>query len=285
MSAVLATIAVYLGIHVFIVGLLVVVNVTERGVLPRPGRLSVSCFAREVASWAALPFLLAAGITEGQPRPSAPSADPGAPEELVPVILVPGYALNSGTLRMLAWYLRRRGWRWVWAVNNRPWSSPADRFVDRLSERVDTMLAASGARQVDIVGHSMGGALAAAYVVDRGAQDRVRRIVTLGTPWFGTKMHVWGNRRQARDLAPDSELLARARRVDVPVVGIWSESDGVVAPPDNSCPPPQGQALHLPYVGHVEMVLSARVYQAVAGALRSAPSEAALPPSAQAVMA
>ncbi len=266
MTTVLAVIATYLAIHVAIVGLLTVLNVTVRGVLPRPGRRSISCFAREVGAWCLIPLMLLAGPIEGSPTRREPPA--GTSPVDVPVILVPGYAFNSGTLAMMAWYLRRRGWRWVWAVNNRPWSSPADTFVGRLAERVEEIRAASGSDQVDLVGHSMGGAIAAAYVVDRDAASKVRRIVTVGTPWSGTLIHVWGNRRQARDLAPESLLLERARRVGVPVTGIWSESDGIVIPPANSVPPSGNAALHIPYVGHVEMCLSSRVFRAVAAALR-----------------
>ena len=185
----------------------------------------------------------------------------------VPVILIPGYALNRGTFLVLALYLRRRGWRWVWGLNNRPHSCPADRFVSRLSERVDRVLAQTGASQVDLVGHSMGGALAAAYVVDHDASHKVRRIVSLGTPWQGTAAHVWAFRRQARDLAPDSEFLARARTVDIPLVAIWSESDIIVIPPRNARPP-QGRSVHLPHIGHMELLFNVRSMRAVASALR-----------------
>lgn len=267
MSTVLWILAAYLGVHVAIVGMLTVVNLTERGVRPRPSREGIACFAREVAAWAGILPMLAVGPWEGFPERS-PEPPEGTDSVEVPVILVPGYAFNRGTLLALSVYLRRRGWRWVWAVNNRPWSSPVDGFVDRLAERVDDMLLASKAPQVDLVGHSMGGAIAAAYVVKHGAAGKVRRIVTLGTPWSGTKLHIWGNRRQARDLAPDSQILARAREVTVPVVGIWSESDGIVAPPSAARPPEGQQEVHLPHVGHVEMCLSARAFRAVAAALR-----------------
>jgi len=266
MSSLLIIIAVVIAATSLVIGIGAAMNITARGVRPLPSPDGIACWARETAAALLMVPMLVLGGWEWPPR-AAGDGDPEAETQDVPVILIPGYALNRGTFLVLALYLRRRGWRWVWGLNNRPHSCPADRFVSRLSERVDRVLAQTGASQVDLVGHSMGGALAAAYVVDHDASHKVRRIVSLGTPWQGTAAHVWAFRRQARDLAPDSEFLARARTVDIPLVAIWSESDIIVIPPRNARPP-QGRSVHLPHIGHMELLFNVRSMRAVASALR-----------------
>lgn len=266
MSWSLVILAAVIAAPALVLGVGAAINITARGVRPLPSREGIACWARETAASLLMLPMLVLGGWEWAPK-AARDWDPEAETQDVPVILVPGYALNRGTFLVLALYLRRRGWRWVWGLNNRPHSCPADRFVTRLSDRVDRVLAQTGASQVDLVGHSMGGALAAAYVVDHAAADKVRRIVSLGTPWDGTDMHVWGFRRQAKDLAPRAELLARARTVDVPLVGIWSESDIIVVPPKNARPP-HGCAVHLPHIGHLDLLLNVRSLRVVARALR-----------------
>jgi pimeloyl-ACP methyl ester carboxylesterase len=57
---------------------------------------------------------------------------------------------------------------------------------DTLDRCIQTALAKNpGASQVDLLGHSMGGLVARAYLSDPGKATRVRRLVTLGTPFLG----------------------------------------------------------------------------------------------------
>ena len=62
-------------------------------------------------------------------------------------------------------------------------------LVDRMasSEWVEAVCLATGASQVDLVGHSLGG-LIARYLTEMGDGGRVRRVVTLGAPYFATRI-------------------------------------------------------------------------------------------------
>ena len=82
------------------------------------------------------------------------------------------------------------------------------------------MLRTSGAQQVDLVGHSMGGLVAAFYVNALGGHTRVRRLVTLGAPWKGTATWVFGGRREARDMAPDSDVVKAVQELKTPTTAI-----------------------------------------------------------------
>jgi pimeloyl-ACP methyl ester carboxylesterase len=61
------------------------------------------------------------------------------------------------------------------------------RLATRLGQALDALRRETGVRWFDVVGHSLGG-LVARYLVDMGVQAPVRRLVTLGAPYFGSPL-------------------------------------------------------------------------------------------------
>lgn len=245
----------------------------------RPSRDGIACFARE---WAAMLVLAPACLIGLRPRPVAPSPPEFPSEERIPVLLVPGFGLNRGSMFMFALYLRRCGWRWVHAINHRPRNTTVPVLARNLAHEVEETCAAAGVEQVDVIGHSMGGIVAAFYVNELGGSVRVRRLVTLGTPWAGTRAWVFGWRREARDLAHSSPVLAAAVPPRVPTTSIWSASDAIVLPPESSVLR-GASVVQLAHVGHLEMLFNGRAWRAAGEALAVPASDetAAPPPSAE----
>jgi len=77
------------------------------------------------------------------------------------------------------------------------WRQDCSRSAAQLASFVDEVLARTGLlphyqgdppQEVDLVGHSMGGLIIAKYLVDAGSakRARVRRVVTIGTPFRGS---------------------------------------------------------------------------------------------------
>lgn len=238
-------------------------NALFRDSLALPTRDGIACFARE---WMAALLMAPAGLIglRSQRPKESPPAFPA--DDRIPVILVPGFALNSGSLGMLALYLRRCGWRWVHTINNRPRNTTVPILARNLAHEVEELCAAAGVEQIDLIGHSMGGIIASFYINELGGESRVRRLVTLGTPWQGTRTWVFGWFREAHDLAPDSPVLAAARPPRVPTTSIWSSSDAVVLPPQSSHLAGT-HGVHLPHVGHLEMPFNGRAWRAAGAAL------------------
>ncbi|MFZ3473712.1 esterase/lipase family protein [Streptomyces sp. 4.24] len=125
---------------------------------------------------AALAALLATALT-APPARAAASA-----ERRTPVVLVHGYGDTAASLDGLEDHLRGQGWLasdlaefgYDWAATN---ESNAARFGAFLTERF-------GARQVNVVAHSMGSLLTRKYLKD-GGSSRVRAWVSLGGPNHG----------------------------------------------------------------------------------------------------
>ncbi len=121
-----------------------------------------------------------------------------------------------------------------------PWYTPWEGTVETVAHRIADELASRLAveppqKAIVVVGHSLGGILAtvvARTLYERGHQ--VRAVITLGTPFLGSKMAVFLPWVLARSIRWRSPLLARLveRAGDLPctAVQLWSPTDNMVLP-------------------------------------------------------
>jgi pimeloyl-ACP methyl ester carboxylesterase len=228
----------------------------ERGQQVRWTREGVSLFFRDWAIRGLRLPLCIFGLWD------APVRENVLGNHLVPVILVPGFGLNRGILLPMQTWFRRRGWRWVVALNHRPSSGTIPSFAERLAREVERLCERTGAPKVDIVAHSMGGLVAGWYLGQLKGAARVRRLVTLGTPFSGTRTWVFGWRSQARDLAPANPLLDDVNVGLVPTTALWSRGDYVVLPQDSAHAAP-AEAVEVAAVSHDGLCLDGRVWRIV----------------------
>ncbi len=161
-----------------------------------------------------------------------------------PVLLVPGYGGSTQSLDALARSLRDQGRDvTVVALPDRG-QGDLDDQAKVLGEAVDAALDRTGSPSVDVVGYSAGGVVARLWATEDGGSDRLRRLVTLGSPHHGTDLASLGSLvagscpAACRQLAPDSPLLARLDAEPVPAglvfVSVWTTLDEVVAPPSSA---------------------------------------------------
>jgi triacylglycerol lipase len=157
-----------------------------------------------------------------------------------PVLLVPGYGGSTQSLDALARSLRQQGRDvTVVALPDRG-QGDLDDQAEVLGVAVDAALARTGSPSVDVVGYSAGGVVARLWATEGGGGDRLRRLVTLGSPHHGTDLASLGSLVAGscpvacRQLAPDSPLLARLDAEPVPAglvfVSLWTTLDEVVVP-------------------------------------------------------
>lgn len=212
------------------------------------------------ASVAVVPWLGLGMLPAGPPRPSA------APDGRVPVLLVHGYDMNRTTMWPLTWYLRSTGWRWAHAVNHGPWGNPIAGHARHLADRIAELKRVTGAARVDIVAHSMGGLIAGWYINRMDGASDVRRLVTIGTPWQGTWLAYLGQRSEARDLEPESAVIADVAQLPVPLTSIWTPTDQIVVPARSSAIP-GATSVEIPLAGHLDLLVDGRVFEAVRDAL------------------
>ena len=182
------------------------------------------------------------------------------------VLLVHGYGCNRGAW----WWLRRRleaaGYATA-TINLEPPYADIAHFVTQLNRRIEDVCTAAGCERVMLVGHSMGGLVARAYLA-RFGKRRVARLVTLATPHAGSTLARLGLGENARQMEPNSVWLKSLwrDRPDVPMVSLRNSHDNFVVPQDSQRYP-AARDVDLPALGHLAMLLSPRAAAALLAAL------------------
>jgi triacylglycerol lipase len=209
--------------------------------------------------------------------PLAPQ--PATPGRGTPVVLVPGFACNRGYWLLFTRSLERAGFGPVYAVTLEPLLGSIESNAAQLARFVEAICAQTGAPKVALVGHSMGGLVARAWLhqADGSGAARIEQIVALGTPNRGTVLA-----QPLRGLGADLAQMSRdsawsralneheARPCPVPITAIITPHDNIVAPQASTyLRYPNARNVVLPGIGHLEMVLSVPVVLATIDALKA----------------
>ena len=186
-----------------------------------------------------------------------------------PIILLHGFLLTQTSWLVLGHRLRRRGVGPLYATTY--WSlQPVRASAEQLAAFVDEVRARHGAERVDIIAHSMGGVVARYFLERLGGAARLGRLITIASPHKGTLMGRYGLVAGARDLVADSALLSElaAPRPGLPYTSIWSRSDSVILPQASSSIAPAGEDCVFDDLGHLSLLASRRVTDAIVERLR-----------------
>jgi triacylglycerol esterase/lipase EstA (alpha/beta hydrolase family) len=163
--------------------------------------------------------------------------DPPPARAELPVLLVHGVLCNAGVWHAFARWAERKGIGPIYSLSYGPPLASIELFADQLAAKIDAILAATRAKRVVVIAHSMGGLVARAYLRRYGGA-RLARIVTVGTPHEGS-VHAWmaagASLAQMRPGNPWLSALGAPQGDDLPpIVSIWSWHDSMVAPQTSS---------------------------------------------------
>ena len=151
---------------------------------------------------------------------------PRGPEDGPPALVIPGFIATDRTTMALRKALAAAGWRvhgWNMGWNR---GARAD-TIEQLGRRLDEV---SGGRPVLLVGWSLGGLFARELA--RAFPDKVRAVVTLGSPFSGDpkQNNVWRLYEWVAGHKVDKPPIPRITdKPPVPHLAIWSRRDGIVA--------------------------------------------------------
>jgi len=144
-----------------------------------------------------------------------------------PVLVFPGFMASDASTRPLRHFLKNRGYDvhgWGQGANLGPREGVLERMHDTLAR-----LHASTGRKVSLIGWSLGGIYA--REVARAAPERVRQVISLGSPLYGephTSSNVW----HAYKWVSGRSRIQPGDRGDgpppVPTTSIYTRSDSIV---------------------------------------------------------
>ena len=180
--------------------------------------------------------------------------DPSVPNP-TPVVLVHGFLGDPTNFLMMRGHFATRGIH-NFATFAYPPRIDYQRLAHRLGLAIEAFCMETGAAQVDLVGHSLGG-LIGRYLVEMTPHVPVRRLATLGAPYFASPM-------------PPHEL------------AIFGEHDLFIPPPHPAYEPhvwrtKQARIRIVPECGHWGLLYHPDVAQEVADFLIADPMRAVLP--------
>jgi triacylglycerol lipase len=203
----------------------------------------------------------------------------------LPVLLVHGYGCNSGYWRAMSRALLGAQITHH-AIDMEPVFGGIDDYVPHLHRAIEQLCKDTGSQRIVIVGHSMGGLVARAYLRDHGSA-RIARVVTLGTPHHGTMLALYGigiNTQQMQWSSENQEGLCSKWLRDLAAmegpevyrlfVSIFSHHDNIISP-QTSARLPGAKNIELVGIGHVALVPDPVVQAHVIGEVRAAPNDCA----------
>lgn len=151
----------------------------------------------------------------------------------LPIILVHGYGCSRGVW----WKIRRdleAAGHTVASVSLAPPYTSIGKLVPQLNARIDEVCTATGAQQVILIAHSMGGLVCRSYLSRHGIAQ-VAKLVTLATPHQGSELSRLGLGQNSREMEPGSIWLRdlASEPVKIPFISIRTPHDNYVMPQDN----------------------------------------------------
>lgn len=192
-----------------------------------------------------------------------------------PVLLIHGYLGTRGSMYILERRLNDDG-VCVFSFNLGSLNVRDIRTSAFLIHRkIESILAQTPVKKIDIIGHSMGGLIGLYYVKKLGGHDKVRKLVMMGTPVRGTWAALLGVvtaglvSASAWQLLPNSRFLKELATGPLPqnvqYFTIAAQRDWICPPSSTSLEGAESLTVAL---GHSSLVMSEDVYRHILYALR-----------------
>ena len=166
----------------------------------------------------------------------APKTDPVLPKKddgCRPLVFVHGLGGNRGNFLGHAAFLALLGRTRSYSVHFGD-DNDVDQMARSLVTFVDRVRNVTGAPQVDLVAHSLGGVVSRLAIQEYGMEDATASLVTLGSPHLGTHAARYANTEITRQLRPDSELIRKVNEKTWPrtikSISFWSGGDLLILP-------------------------------------------------------
>lgn len=190
----------------------------------------------------------------------------------IPVLFVHGYLHNQ-----MAWFWFTRHLQKkpeigpLYSINLFPPIASISELAEQLKDKINDIQIETGSSQVILIGHSMGGIVSSYYCEYLAKAKEVAMVITLGSPFKGTRIAALGAGQSAKEMFPNSlfltELSSLIQQSSIPYYSIASKIDNIIVPwqsallSDESATRTQ---LILEDYGHLRLLISPVVIDQVA---------------------
>ncbi|HEX4857023.1 MAG TPA: alpha/beta fold hydrolase [Limnobacter sp.] len=175
----------------------------------------------------------------------------------LPVLLVHGYLCNSAVWTGTRALLDRADVS-THAITLEPAIGSIRSYSEAIHEAIDELLLATGAPQVKIIAHSMGG-VAVRYHATEYGHHRIAGMISIGSPHYGTALSTLGIGKNVKQMAWGSYFLKTLREhptdreFQKKIWSLWSPQDNIVCPPVSS-KLEHAKNIAVPGCGHVSLL-------------------------------
>lgn len=193
-------------------------------------------------------------------------------KEGVPIILVHGYFYNSAGFRWMRQCLRNNGYKNIFAINLGNPLLSIEEYAKSLKDKLDQVAEETGEKDFVLIGHSMGG-LVCLTCLKNYFPDSGHKVITLGTPHFGTYLAYLGIGKCAKEMRYQSPFTQDLHRYlqgsKVHLNHIASKSDEFIFPFRAEDVKPVERLIVYDRLGHLEMLFSEEVHRNILEILKS----------------
>jgi len=153
-----------------------------------------------------------------------------------PILFVHGWNASSSTWTTMVGRFQNDQWTTAelvnWSYNYRQSNVTT---AEQIRDKVNAILAATGATKVDIITHSMGALSARYYIRNLGGDGKVDALITLGGANHGTNTAIFCPDVSCVEMRPSSSFLTALNSVDESwgsprYATWWSPCDAVISP-------------------------------------------------------
>lgn len=187
-----------------------------------------------------------------------------------PIILIHGYLMRGLVMYPIKRRLNKDGYKNVYLFTYSPPWLNIDDFSRQLRDKIEFVKKEAGAEKVDLICHSMGGLVALNYINNLDGAKIVNRLITLGTPFGGSKLWSFSIGKCGKEMKPGSEFL---KKLSMPPAGIkttaiYTTFDEMVIPYEYS-KLEGADNVEMKYIGHVGLLFNGKVYGIIREALKA----------------
>jgi triacylglycerol lipase len=191
----------------------------------------------------------------------------------LPIVFVHGFWDKSSVFKSMSRHMKDKGWKVYDSFDIIPNNGMIS--MEEMAEQLEGYVNAQLGPEASflLLGFSMGGLVSRYYLQNMGGINRVKHLITISSPHYGTLMAYTFNRKACIQMRPNSIFL-NSLNSELPILkkitltSIWAKCDTTIVP-NNSSHLPIGDEVIFGFGIHPLMPYSSKVIKAVEQAFKN----------------